>query len=87
MAWERLRNGKLLTEAARAFDVFITVDKNIKTQQNLHTLPLAVIALDVVKNTPEVVILFAPHIELALKDLRAGEFIEIRADGTMTRYP
>lgn len=35
MGWATLKNGKLLTEAARAFDVFLTVDKNIKSQQNL----------------------------------------------------
>jgi predicted nuclease of predicted toxin-antitoxin system len=87
MRWERLRNGKLLAEAATAFDVFLTVDKNIKTQQNLYALPLPVIALDVVNNTPEVVIPFAPHIELAMKNLWPDVLIEIRADGTITPYP
>lgn len=87
MRWERLRNGKLLAEAATAFDVFLTVDKNIKTQQNLHALPLPVIALDVVNNTPEVVIPFAPFIELAMKNLRPGVLVVIRADGTAITYP
>ena len=87
MQWERLRNGKLLAEAAKAFDVFLTVDKNIREQQNLHTLPLPVISLDVVSNTPEAVIPFAPHIERAILQLRPGLLIEIHADGTMSSYP
>jgi len=43
MGWDRLRNGRLLTEASRQFDVFITVDRHLKDQQNLRTLPVTVI--------------------------------------------
>ena len=28
--WDRLRNGKLLAVAATEFDVFLTIDKNLK---------------------------------------------------------
>ena len=46
MGWSGVKNGKLLALAGSAFDAFITVDKNLPHQQNLSTLPVAVIVLD-----------------------------------------
>lgn len=43
--WSGISNGKLLALAATAFDVMITADRNIKYQQNLNTLPIAVVVL------------------------------------------
>jgi predicted nuclease of predicted toxin-antitoxin system len=43
--WERLRDGKLLAAAGAEFDVILTVDKNIKREQNLATLPIAVVVM------------------------------------------
>jgi hypothetical protein len=44
--WETLSNGKLLAAAEEAgFDVFLTIDKNLRHQQNLGKLNLAVITL------------------------------------------
>jgi predicted nuclease of predicted toxin-antitoxin system len=45
MGWSSIKNGELLALAARAFDVFVTVDQNLAFQQNLGELPLAVIVL------------------------------------------
>jgi hypothetical protein len=41
MGWDDLRNGNLLAATATGFDVLLTVDKNMKRQQNLNTLPVA----------------------------------------------
>ncbi len=45
MSWTTIRNGALLTLAARHFDVFVTVDRNLAFQQNLGAFPIAVIVL------------------------------------------
>ena len=45
MGWSTVKNGELLTLAAGQFDVFVTVDRNLAFQQNLTTLPIAVIVL------------------------------------------
>ena len=45
MKWTSLGNGALLKQAATAFDVLVTADQNIEFQQNLATLPLAVVVL------------------------------------------
>jgi hypothetical protein len=43
--WAELANGALLQQAASKFDVFITTDKNLRFQQNVGDLPLAIIVL------------------------------------------
>ena len=43
--WASLGNGKLLREAATRFDVLQTADQNIEFQQNLTSLPLAIVVL------------------------------------------
>ena len=46
MGWDTLKNGKLLTAATTVpFDVFLTVDQNIKSEQNLSTLPISIVVL------------------------------------------
>jgi hypothetical protein len=85
MGWSGLQNGKLLAEAAgAAFDAFLTVDKNIRHQQNLTTLPLAVIVLDTPMNTPVARLPFAPFVEVALLRMNVGQMVSIDVSGRVT---
>jgi hypothetical protein len=44
--WDRLVNGALLKAAEEAgFEVLLTTDKNIVTQQNLKSRPIAIVVL------------------------------------------
>lgn len=45
MGWSTIKNGELLALAAREFEVFVTVDRNLSFQQNLPTFSIAVIVL------------------------------------------
>ena len=46
MGWEDLSNGMLLSVAEReGFEVFLTVDKNLRFQQNLSSVNLVVITM------------------------------------------
>src|SRR6267142_1202556 len=45
MGWSSLKNGDLLARSAGEFDVFLTADQNLRYQQNLSMLPVAVIVL------------------------------------------
>ena len=45
MGWSTIRNGELLGLAAKDFDVFVTVDRNLSFQQNLPAFAIAVIVL------------------------------------------
>jgi len=85
MGWDDLRNGKLLTAAAaELFGVVPTVDKNMKREQNLTRLPVSVIVLDVIKNTPAVLRPFAPFVERVLPTLPKGQMLEINERGEVT---
>jgi len=75
MGWCGVKNGKLLALADPQFDVFITTDKNLRYQQNLARLKLAIVLLPT--NRVLVVIALIPKIEEVLKTIQPGEFIEI----------
>ena len=64
--WSGVKNGKLLALAATKFDVFLTMDKNLEYQQNMATLPVAVLVLEAVSNRIEHL---APLVPSVLKEL------------------
>jgi hypothetical protein len=43
--WSGIKNGKLLALAEVEFDVFLTVDQNLKYQQNLRAFKIGIILL------------------------------------------
>ena len=45
MGWATIKNGRLLRMAEKEFDVFVTVDRNLSSQQNLLKFDIAVTAL------------------------------------------
>lgn len=75
MNWSGVKNGELLKLAEQQFDVFITTDKNLRYQQNLARIQLAVILLP--SNQVPVVIALLPTIEKAVKAIQIGDFVEI----------
>jgi predicted nuclease of predicted toxin-antitoxin system len=77
VGWDALRNGKLLAAAATRFDVLLTIDKNLKHQQNLTTLPVAVIVILAPTNRLADLVGFVPAVEDALKTLTPRTLIEV----------
>lgn len=86
MRWEKLANGTLLGEAAVAgFDVVLSIDKKIRHEQNLDTLPLPVVVLDSVSNAVPELIPFVPRV-LELFASPLGRFLYlVRRDGRIER--
>jgi predicted nuclease of predicted toxin-antitoxin system len=50
MGWRGITNGKLLALAQEAFDVFVTLDRNLEYQQNLSLLKFGIIVVRVPDN-------------------------------------
>ena len=48
--WAGLKNGQLLSLAEKEFDVFITVDRNLSTQQDLSRHHITVLVLSAPTN-------------------------------------
>lgn len=77
--WTSLTNGALLRQAALAFDVVLTADQNIEFQQNLSTLPLAVVVLIAESNRLESLEPLVPAVLDALDNLKARTLLRIGA--------
>lgn len=45
MGWAAIQNGELLALAAKHFDVFVTVDRNLSFQQDLGSFEIAVVVI------------------------------------------
>ncbi len=73
MGWHELRNGDLLQAAERdGFDVLITSDKNIRHQNRLRGMRIAVLELG--NNHWPTLQRHAETISVALADLGDGEY-------------
>jgi len=70
MQWLGKKNGELLGLAAfNGFDVIITLDRNLKNQQNLDKVSLKFIVLLAINNKPETI---KPFVELITVVLQNG---------------
>ena len=75
MGWANFQNGDLLDAAEKAFDGFITTDKNLRYQQNFTGRRLAILVLPTTswprlqKHLPEIM--------AALEALKPGDYVEL----------
>lgn len=76
-----LKNGKLLRAASGHYEVLITVDQNLPYQQNLMGLNIAVLALAAKRNDYTTLRPLLPEAIAALKQIRPGEIVTIKAKG------
>lgn len=67
--WSSIKNGKLLALAAGEFDVPLTADKGMEYQQNLATLPVAMLIVLARSNRIEDCAAAVPTILAALAEL------------------
>ena len=88
MGWSEFKNGRLLTAAKDMFDVVVTVDQNLRYQQNLLTLPLAVIILVAPNNRFETLQPYGPITQATLERVTRPVLVVIQATGEIeTFYP
>jgi len=77
MGWGGVKNGALLAIAATKFDVFVTVDKNLPYQQNVATLPIAVVILSAHSNELHALLSLVPQLEEAIATLSPRTLVQI----------
>jgi hypothetical protein len=81
MRWEGLKNGKLLDEAqAEEFNVFLTVDQNIRYQQNLQGRAIAIVVMIANGITVEDLRPLLPAVEETLAIVQPGQLYEVRTE-------
>jgi hypothetical protein len=75
MGWTGIKNGVLLAQANNEFDVFLTADKNLRYQQNVSGLTLAIVVFP--SNRLSVVKALTPRLQSVLATLGRGEIVEL----------
>lgn len=80
MGWEAVKNGKRLEQAqASGFDVVVTVDQNVRYQQNLKGRSIAVCVLFAGGITIDNLRPLVAALEELLPTVQAGKLYEISA--------
>ncbi len=78
MGWSGVENGDLLAiAAAAAFDVVVTNDHGLEYEQNLDTLPVAVVLLMAEANTIEAIRPLYPSLLEALTTLQPRQLVKL----------
>lgn len=72
MGWSTIKNGELLAMAAKEFDVFVTVDRNLSFQQNIPAFAIAVIVLRAPSNRLVDLQLLVPELLASIPTARRG---------------
>jgi len=72
IGWAGRKNGALLTEAEKRFDVLLTMDSNMVHQQNLARFRIAVIALQAPSNRLADTRPLMPKVLLLLPGIKPG---------------
>jgi hypothetical protein len=75
MGWRGIKNGALLDLMSGKFQVLITTDKNLPSQQNLEKRQISVVILST--NDIPTVIGLLPEIERAIGAISPGEFKQL----------
>jgi hypothetical protein len=72
VGWAGIKNGELLALAARTFNVFVTVDRNLSFQQNVDALSIAEIVLEAKANRLVDLKPLVPQLLSTLESVRQG---------------
>jgi predicted nuclease of predicted toxin-antitoxin system len=77
--WAGLKNGVLLSTASSRFDVLLTADKNMEYQQNLATLPMAILVMRARSNRVGDLEVLMPAVLSALTTLVPRTLVKVTA--------
>lgn len=75
--WTGMKNGALLRRAEKEFDVWVTADQNIESQQNLSRFDIAVIVLVARRNELETLLPLIPQLLKVLQTVQSQQIIYI----------
>jgi hypothetical protein len=77
--WAGVSNGKLLAHISGNYDAFVTVDRNLPSQQKTAILPFGVVVLRAPSNQLSDLRPLVPQILAALAALRPGQVVTVSA--------
>jgi hypothetical protein len=78
LGWKGIKNGKLLDRAAAdGFDALLTIDREIEFQQNLASLPIALVILEAASPELEDLLVLLPILVPALDQLQKRSLVKV----------
>jgi hypothetical protein len=78
MGWAGKKNGELLAlMAANGFEVLLTVDRNLRFQQNLAAAGVAIVIMVAATNRLPDLVPLLPSVEAAFATVRPGDAVEV----------
>lgn len=77
LGWAGIKNGQLLALMEPVFDVFITIDGNLRYQQNLTHRDIALVVLSASDNTIETLLPLMPQVLMALPATHSGQVVKV----------
>ena len=78
MGWSGKKNGELLQlMAGQKFEVLLTIDQNIRHQQNLQAAGVALIVLVAASNRLADLVPLMPTVLTSLGSIRPGDVVEV----------
>jgi PIN like domain len=78
MGWTGKKNGELLAlMAANGFEVLLTVDRNLRFQQNLAAAGVAIVIMVAASNRRGDLIPVVPAVEVAFATVQSGDAVEV----------
>ena len=77
MGWGGLKNGALLAEAEKQFDVFLTGDRNLNFQQNVNQYRIAVVVLHAASTQLHHTLPLMPKVQALLSSLKPGQVVDV----------
>jgi predicted nuclease of predicted toxin-antitoxin system len=75
--WAGKTNGELLSLMAGEFDVFVTIDSNMRYQQTLSDYGIAFVLLAAKSNRLDDLVPLMPEVLSALNTIKDGEIIKV----------
>ena len=75
--WSGIENGELLALAESEFDVFLTVDQNLKYQQNLKAFNIGIVVLVARTNRLRTLLPLMPEVRKALESIKVGDYVRL----------
>ncbi len=71
MEWSGIKNGKLMQLCVEhSFDILLTIDKNLRYQQNLDRYPVVIVVLNSFTSKVDDLVVLLPSFRVQLQDFQ-----------------
>ena len=78
MGWKGLKNGELIARAATdGFEILLSTDRGLASQQNRAALPIAIIVMLAASNDLADLIPLVPQVLIAMNAIQKGQVVAV----------